>query len=372
MPLSSGARRSAVFLCCGVLLCSLPVRALSSPLTVKSFDGFGLPAAVDLPEGVSEKSAVKRVAVLLHGSGPQSMDADFTAISAPGEENRWFVDVSRGLTQAEIAVVRYDKRSYEAARKLKSDPGFARSKVFRDYAANPLRYFVEDARIFVNWTKRRFPAAKVFMLGHSQGAYIALQVARKEKAVAGLALVGFTLQSLDTALYEQHVYRPLEAFRRLDLNRDGRLDARETAGEGKLREALQRQTRVLDLNGDSFIDESEYTAGNLSNIVLDLESQSAMRKQEARYPRAGEAIRDLDVPVAFFQGEWDNQCRSFNAKAVEIMNRAIWKKDNLHFHYFPGLGHALDPRANLHDLTYRRIDSKALATMVAALNRVWR
>lgn len=364
--------RLVLFAGLGFRLAAVPAGVCAAVEEVPGFDGFPLRAVAEPPEGAAGDAAVGRVAVFLHGSGPQNMDEDFSSISAPGEDNRWFVDVSRGLRQAGIAVVRYNKRSYEAALRLKDDAGFARAKAFKDYAANPLRYFVDDARHFVAWAGRRFPSAKVFLLGHSEGAYVALQVARQEKAVAGLALVGFTVQSLDTALYEQFVYRPLGDFSRLDLNRDGRLDARETGGEGNLREALRRQARLLDLDGNGFIDESEFVGGNLSNIVLDVPSQAETRAQEARYPRAGEIIRDLGCPIVFFQGEWDNQCRSFNAKAVEIMNRAVWKKGNLHFHYFPGLGHALDPRSSLGDLTYRRIDEKALATVTAVLNRVWR
>ena len=91
----------------------------------------------------------------------------------------------------------------------------------------------------------------------------------------------------------------------------------------------------------------------------------------AGYPRVGEIIRDLRIPVVFFQGELDNQCRSFNTKAIDIMNRAVWRKKNLHFHYFPGLGHALDRRAGAHDLVYRQIDPEALAAVASTLNNLF-
>ena len=75
-------------------------------------------------------------------------------------------------------------------------------------------------------------------------------------------------------------------------------------------------------------------AGNLSNIVLDLSSLREYRLQEAQYPRQGEVLRDAKFKVIFFQGEWDNQTPSYNAKAIDLLNRAVWKKENLNFHYF--------------------------------------
>jgi len=345
-------------------------KTYASTIPVKSFDGFVLQTMVDLPDDVSEEN-VKRVVVLLHGSGPQNMDSDFSAISAPGTVNRWFVDISGGLTEAGFAVVRYNKRSYESAQRLKAGPAFKRSKIFKAYAANPLGYFVDDAKHFVRWARGRFPGAKVHLLGHSQGAYIALQVARQMKSVAGLALVGFTIQSLDTALYEQTVYRPLGDFVRLDMNRDGRLDSREVDGNGKLETAIRRQLGILDLDGNGSVERVEFIAGNLSNLILDTTSMDEIRMQEARYPRVGEIIRDLRIPIVFFQGELDNQCRSFNTKAIDIMNRAVWRKKNLHFQYFPRFGHALDPRTGAHDLVYRQIDPEALAAVASTLNTFW-
>jgi len=128
---------------------------------------------------------------------------------------------------------------------------------------------------------------------------------------------------------------------------------------------------VLDGDGDGILDRSEYMAGNLSNILLDSPSVGEYREREAKYPRPAAVIAALKCPVAFFQGEWDNQTPAWNAKAVELLNRAVWKKSNLHFRFFKGLGHALDPRDSYHDLVYRPIDPGALEAMMTDLDRIW-
>ncbi|MBI3296766.1 MAG: alpha/beta fold hydrolase [Elusimicrobia bacterium] len=159
---------------------SLLLTALScagSEHSVKSFDGFPLRARLDINAAASEDS-VERVVVLIHGSGPQSLDEDLSSVSAPGTTNYFFADLAAALNGRGIAVVRYDKRSYAAARMIAADRNFAASKKFKRYAADPLRYFIEDARHFTRWTARRFPRARVFLVGHSEGANVALQVAR--------------------------------------------------------------------------------------------------------------------------------------------------------------------------------------------------
>lgn len=129
---------------------------------------------------------------------------------------------------------------------------------------------------------------------------------------------------------------------------------------------------MLDLDSDGKISRSEFMAGNFSNLLLDMApSMRAYRRQEAEYKRPGELLRDLEADVSFFQGELDNQTPLYGVKAVELLNKAAWKKHNLHFHYFPGLGHALDPRDDYQDILFRPAEGKALAVMASELASRW-
>jgi len=96
---------------------------------------------------------------------------------------------------------------------------------------------------------------------------------------------------------------------------------------------------------------------------------SVFKKREAEYRTPADIIRTAVFGICFFQGELDNQTPSYSAKAVEILNRLGWKKDNLHFSYFKDLGHALDRRSDYNDLVFKPADAEALAEVAASMSR---
>lgn len=346
--------------------------AAAETIEVPSYDGFALRAIVERPARGKDSDA-RNVVVLIHGSGPQNADEDLSSLSAPGTTNQFFVDVSRALVAEGFAVVRYDKRTYAARERVRKDPAFLESPTAKALRENPLKAIVDDAAHMVGWAKARFPNAQVRLLGHSEGGYVALQVASTVPGVDGVALVGFTYESLDAVLLEQYVYRPLWIFDGLDADKDGRLSALELKGEDRFQKAIARQAQKLDLDGDGFVGRAEFKAGNAANLLLDDEpSLAAYRKQEAAYPRAGALLRAAAYDVCFFQGEWDNQTPAYYARGVQLMNKSAWGKKNFHFRFFPKLGHALDPRESENDLTYRPADRAALRTMAADLSSRWR
>jgi len=112
--------------------------------------------------------------------------------------------------------------------------------------------------------------------------------------------------------------------------------------------------------------------GNLSNILLDMPSIKEYRMREASYKRPAEIIKDAGFDVAFFQGELDNQAPAYNAMAVQLMNNLVWKKPNLHFRFFNGLGHALDKRTDYYDTVYKRANPQALSDVAADLDTHWK
>lgn len=348
-----------------ILACSV---ARAGGLTIAGDDGYLLDAVVDLPKA----KAGSRVVVLLHGSGPQTMDEDLSAVCAPGVTSRLFVDLSAALTAKGFTVVRCNKRAYQVHLSAKADPGYFKSDQFAKYAAHPLRYTIDDAKAAVRWARTRYPKARVFVLGHSEGGIVALHAAREETAVRGVGIIGLSPLGLDSLLFEQTVYRYAEQFSALDKDHDGILDDGELKGEGTWVTALRTQKATLDLDHDGRISRDEFLGGQLSNVLLDLPSQAEYRVDEASVPRPAEIVRDLAVPVTVFQGEWDNQTPAFHARAVELLNTAVWKKASVSFQYFPRLGHSLDQRNGPEDLVYRPADPAALAGLAAALDRTWR
>lgn len=327
-------------------------------------DGFVLEGRIALP---AADSLVERIVVLLHGSGPQSMDEDLSTVTRDGKQNLFFRDLSDALSPAGFAVLRYNKRSYQSNLRRQRDPTFAGSEIFVAYAANPLKYFVDDAMAAVRDVEKRFPDADIYLLGHSQGSYIALQVAREMPQVKGVALIGFALSSTDVLIFEQTVYRPLPLFGALDTNMDDVLDSTELGADDPVANSLRSQMAIIDLDTDGMLSEMEFQAGNLSNLMLS-DGAGILREQEARYPRPAEILAAATFKVAFFQGMWDNQTPAYNTQAVELVARHVWGKDAFRFFYFDGLGHALDARTGYGDLRFDTIDPGAKETIVRELD----
>jgi pimeloyl-ACP methyl ester carboxylesterase len=330
-------------------------------------DGFALDGKISLPENMTADQ-VKRVIVLIHGSGNHSMDQDLTVVTKQRKKNLFFLELSRSLTDAGFAVVRYNKRGYQLLLKLGQDPAFRESQIVKASNANPLKLYVEDARDCARFAANKFPMAKLFLLGHSQGTYVSLQVARQTPAVKGVGLIGFAQWSTEVLVFEQTVYRALGTFDQLDQNRDDLLDADELKAEAAA--GLRSQLALLDLDHNQAISRTELKAGSLSNL-MSTDIFGAFRKQEAEYPRSSDILRSAKFKVLFFQGLWDNQTPAYHAKAVELLNRNVWKKDNLHFHYFPGLGHALDKRSSYYDLEFDTIAPDALETLTREMDRTF-
>ena len=359
---------SVAFLLC---VCTTSAFAAEKEIQVTAADGFALDGRLAYPDD-AELDKLSRVIVLLHGSGPQSMDEDLTAVTRGGKSNLFFKTLSDALVAKGLSVLRYNKRSYQSQLAIKADGAFAQSESFKAYAANPLKYFIDDAAAAVAHARKLCPAAKIYLLGHSQGAAIALWLTREVENIAGVALIGFANPPLESLLLEQVVYRYLPLFDKADANRDGFLDKEEQAGPDPVKTSIRAQMSLIDQDVDGKLSRAEFMAGNYSNLLFADMLGSAYRQEEARRPRLSDIVKTLDIPVVFFQGQWDNQTPAYYAMAVQLANRAVWKKDNLSFHFFPKLGHALDPRDEYLDLQFDTIDPEALGVLVEKLDALFK
>jgi pimeloyl-ACP methyl ester carboxylesterase len=336
---------------------------------VQSFDGFLIPVIVESPDKTDARD-VQRVVVFAHGSGPQNADGDLSSVTLPADRpNLIYKDIAGALRNKGFTTARFNKRAFEARTQILKDPNYVQSKEYVAFSENPLGYFINDLKAICANMKSRFPNAKIFILGHSEGTNLALWVMDQEP-IDGVALIGFANEKQSTLVHEQFVNRAfLNYFRPLDKNNNLKIDRSELNSKDPLAQQLKAQLGVVDLNRDGVIDLTEYNAGNYANAVLyttlyDI-NYSAV---EAKMPRPSDVIHKTNLPVLFLQGELDNQTPSYYAKGVEIANQISWKKPNLKFVYFPGKGHALDARTSYSDLTYKKIEPKTLTRLASEID----
>jgi pimeloyl-ACP methyl ester carboxylesterase len=284
--------------------------AKEAPFQLECSNGFLLDGVIAGP-GADDRADRHKVVILLHGSGPQSMDENLTAVTRDGKRNLFFKEVSDALAGVGFTVIRYHKRSYQVGLKITADPAYRDSEECKAFEANPLKYFVDDAVACIHYARTTWPDAEVGLLGHSQGSYIALQAAHRVEHVKCVALIGFAVSSTETLVLEQTVYRPMSLFRRLDTNGDDALDAAELAVDDPVAATIRPQMPVIDLDADQSLSVMELQAGNLSNLLIRDMGLAVVTRQEATYPRLADILKDAKFQVAFLQGLWDNQTPAY-------------------------------------------------------------
>lgn len=145
-----------------------------------------LPGVLSMPNGAGPFPAV----VLVHGSGPNDEDGTVGHVKV-------FKDLAAGLASRAIAVLRYVKRSRH------SPAGIVTQKEEVEDAAR-------DALLLLRATPGVDPA-RVFVLGHSQGGYLAPRIAAANPGLAGLVVLAGSTRPLQDSMLEQLTY-----FTRLD------------------------------------------------------------------------------------------------------------------------------------------------------------
>ena len=185
-----------------------------------------LPGTLAMPEGASADAPVPGV-VLVHGSGAHDRDETVGP-------NRPFLDIARGLAAQGVAVLRYDKHTQ------------ARPEDFADGNVTIDSETTDDAVLAVE-ALRKVPGvdpARVYVLGHSQGAMMAPRIAAKSAHVAGLVLLAAPARPMLDILVEQNI--------RLAVLDDGKTSDEEAATIAR----LKGQVAAVRAGGDVAADAS--------------------------------------------------------------------------------------------------------------------
>ncbi len=154
-------------------------------VTVGKGTAWELPGTLTTPKGPASYPAV----VLVHGSGPQDRDVTFAA-------NKAFRDLAWGLATLGVAVLRYDKRTRVHSKRM----------IKLKQKLTHMQEYVNDALAAVKILKAQKSVKKIFVLGHSDGAYTVPLIVKMAAAAHGARIGGgMMLAGPSRQLYENYL-----------------------------------------------------------------------------------------------------------------------------------------------------------------------
>ena len=244
--------------------------AYSSPDTFSEIavtvgdDPWKLSGTLTLPKGAGPFPGV----VLVHGSGANDRDETVGG-------TKMFKDLAQGLASRGIVVLRYEKRTKQYAGRMANMPRFT----LHDET-------VEDAlkAAALLRTQTGVDPKRVFVIGHSLGAYAAPRIGAEDPQLAGLILMAGNARHIEDLVVDQ-----VQAL-------GGSPKALENA------KAVQAKVKSLE-HGD---EDSPAVMNAPVSYWLDLKD----------YDPVGDAVK-IGMPMLILQGERDYQ--------VTMKDFALWK-----------------------------------------------
>jgi dienelactone hydrolase len=241
-------------------------------------DAWKLPGTLTIPKGDGPFPAL----VLVHGSGPNDRDE-----SEGGA--KIFRDLAEGLASRGIAVLRYEKRTRQYPQQCAADANFTVN-----------RETVEDAvrAVALLRTQAKIDPARVYVLGHSQGGYLAPRIMRRDPKIAGFVVLAGNVRPLEEGFIDQVEY-------------------------------------LASLKGNLTAEDQEKLAAIKKNPLAGMNLPTPYLADLKGYRPDVEA-KSLNTPMLILQGERDYQ--------VTMKDFALWKsaldgRPNVTFHSYPKLNH---------------------------------
>ena len=250
-------------------------------------DPWVLPGTLSIPAGAGRFPAV----VMVHGSGPHDRDETVGGTKV-------FRDLAWGLASRGIAVLRYEKRTKTHGAKMGGDVTLD-SEVIEDALAG-LELVRSSASV---------DAEHVYVLGHSLGAILAPEIARRDGRLAGAIMMAGSARPIDEVMVEQ-----LEYLAGLPLNAAPEAQAQIGAALAQVRRLASREAEG-------------------SELVLG--APAAYFYALADRDDVAAALR-VDAPLLLLQGERDYQV---TMKDFELWRSALKERPATSFRSFPSLNH---------------------------------
>jgi hypothetical protein len=237
------------------------------------------------------------VLILVHGSGPNDMDESIGP-------NKPFRDLALGLASQGVAVLRYNKRTFQHNMAM----GQIKDVITLEQET------IEDVGFAIDYLKSQaeINPNKIFVLGHSLGGLAIPQIAKEFPSAHGFIIMAGANQPLEDKILEQYEY-----ISKLENN------------QGITSDVLNELKRQVER-----VKKEDFTDAK-SPEKLPLGLPEAYWKYLNRY-KPLELIKTIDKPYLVIHGQ-----RDYQVNLLEFENWKTALKDNSksHFQLYPKLNH---------------------------------
>ncbi|HKH70726.1 MAG TPA: alpha/beta fold hydrolase [Vicinamibacterales bacterium] len=287
--------------------------------------GFNLGATITRP---SPPAARMPAVILLSGSSVGDRDGFVQGVPT-------LAHLAGAIADARILAVRYDKRGFGQS------GGRAESATIQDYA--------EDVRAVVRWLLQRkdIDPKRIALVGHSEGAWVALLAAAREKRVGAVAsIAGPATTGADLVLAQQQ-----RALDQMKLTPDER--------EKKVALQKQIQTAVITGKGWELVPQEERRAADTPWF------QSLLAFDPAK------VLKDIRQPLFFVHGALDKQVPPAHADLLADMARKQSDSESIDVVVVRGVNHLLIPAFTGEVTEYASLTDRNVSKDVSGALTAW-
>jgi fermentation-respiration switch protein FrsA (DUF1100 family) len=244
--------------------------------------------------------------VMIQGSGPQDEDETISG-------NKPFRDLAWGLASQGVATIRFQKRTF--AQRLKLYAVYGEKITIEEET-------VEDAIAAVSLarSRRECAPARIVVLGHSLGGFVAPRIAVEDKGrppIAGLVILAGNVRPMEDLMLEQAEYLATISPASADDKAKG------------LAELKAEIARVKDPNLAASTPPTDLPLGIPASYWLDLRSY-----------HPDEVAKTLATPMFIAGGTKDYQVP---ATDLSLWRAAVGAKANVTIKEYPSLSHIFTP-----------------------------
>lgn len=252
---------------------------------------FPLPGTLSVPKGKGPFPAV----ILVHGDGAADQDETAYALKP-------FRDLAEGLASKGIAVLRYNKRTYEHGLKTELSPFYTVDKGITDDALLATHFLQNETMIDKN---------QIYILGHSLGGMMIPKMIEKDQNqnIAGAIVMGGAARAFTESVLDQ-------------------LEYRLSIGAMKPEEYKFYKSQFELLNDPNF---------SSQNPPKDFQLGSPVFWDSIRKINAAKMSKEQKTPLLIIQGERDFQVQS--KIEIPFWKEQLKERDNVEYRLYPKLNH---------------------------------